>query len=75
MCKNNDVDIPNNYPTVEPSSDYSEVRSYDRDDNADYSDYSDIPKDLLETIGQAIIDANKDDDNETDDNKDEDEED
>lgn len=77
MCKNNNVDIPNNYPSVEPSSDYSEVTNYDRDDETDYSEYYDVPKDLLETIDQAIIDANKDDDddNETDDsNEDEDEE-
>ena len=57
MCKNYDVDVPNSYPTVEPSSDYSEVTSYDRDDAKDYSDYYDIPKDLFETIGQAINDA------------------
>lgn len=63
MCKNYDVDIPNNYPTVEPSNDYSEVSTYDRNDR----DYYDVPKDLFETIGQAIVDAcssDRDDDEE-----------
>ena len=45
MCKNYDADVPNNYPTVEPSN-----------------DYYDVPKDLFETIGQAIIDACNNDD-------------
>ncbi len=58
MCKNYDADVPNNYPTVEPSNDYSEVATYDRNDR----DYYDVPKDLFETIGQAIIDACNNDD-------------
>lgn len=73
MCKNYDVDIPNNYPTVEPSNDYSEVTSYDRDDARDYSDYYDVPKDLFETIGQAIVDAcNNDSDDDEEDSSDDD---
>ena len=62
MCKNLDIDIPNNSNTVEHTNDYSEISTYDRDDMSDYSDYSGIPKDLLESIGQAIIDASENDD-------------
>lgn len=63
MCNNYDADIPNNYPTVEPSSDYAEV-SYD---TPSPKDYYDVPSGIIESIGQAIIDAYKDDDDEDDD--------
>ena len=58
MCKNYDADVPNQYPTVGSDNDYEEV-SYDAPDT---NEYYDLPRDLIESIGQAIIDASESED-------------
>lgn len=58
MCKNYDADIPNNYLTVEPSNDYSEVTESNEKtyDESNWQDLMDDAIDFASTFSDTLSD-------------------
>lgn len=59
MCKSYDVDVPNNYPSFEPSNDYSEVSESNEKtyDDTNWRDLMDDAIDFVSIFSNTLSDS------------------